>query len=63
MKIETIVGEVIKHVPGDHVGIHADNDTSKQSPIRSPRRAPARVRFWARSMVSASVAATPICAR
>ena len=26
-EIERIVGEVVKHIPGDHVGIHAHNDT------------------------------------
>src|SRR3979490_561035 len=26
---ETIVGEVTKHIPGDHVGIHAHNDTEQ----------------------------------
>jgi len=28
-EIETIVGEVIRHIPGDHVGIHAHNDTEQ----------------------------------
>ena len=28
-EVETIVGEVIKHIPGDHVGIHAHNDTEQ----------------------------------
>src|SRR6201991_1760131 len=28
-EIETIVGEVIKQIPGDHVGIHAHNDTEQ----------------------------------
>jgi 2-isopropylmalate synthase len=28
-EIETIVGEVIKHIPGDHIGIHAHNDTEQ----------------------------------
>src|SRR5215831_12704451 len=28
-EVETIVGEVIKHVPGSHVGIHAHNDTEQ----------------------------------
>ncbi len=28
-EIEQIVGEVIRHVPGDHVGIHAHNDTEQ----------------------------------
>jgi 2-isopropylmalate synthase len=28
-EIETIVGEVVKHVPGDHIGIHAHNDTEQ----------------------------------
>jgi 2-isopropylmalate synthase len=28
-EIEQIVGEVVKHVPGDHVGIHAHNDTEQ----------------------------------
>jgi 2-isopropylmalate synthase len=28
-EIETIVGEVIKRIPGDHVGIHAHNDTEQ----------------------------------
>jgi len=26
-EIEAIVGEVVKHIPGDHVGIHVHNDT------------------------------------
>ena len=26
---EAIVGEVVKHIPGDHVGIHAHNDTEQ----------------------------------
>ena len=28
-EVERIVGEVAKHVPGDHVGIHAHNDTEQ----------------------------------
>src|SRR5260370_25455761 len=28
-EIETIVGTVVKHVPGSHVGIHAQNDTQR----------------------------------
>src|ERR1700716_2074700 len=28
-EVETIVGEVVKHIPGDHVGIHAHNDTDQ----------------------------------
>src|SRR3989442_167550 len=28
-EVEKIVGEVVKHVPGDHVGIHAHNDTEQ----------------------------------
>lgn len=28
-EIEAIVGEVIRHVPGDHLGIHAHNDTEQ----------------------------------
>src|SRR3984957_2586280 len=28
-EVESIVGEVIKHIPGDHVGIHAHNDTDQ----------------------------------
>src|SRR5436190_12917967 len=28
-EVEQIVGEVVKHVPGDHVGIHAHNDTEQ----------------------------------
>lgn len=28
-EIETIVGEVLKRIPGDHVGIHAHNDTEQ----------------------------------
>src|SRR4029077_3219468 len=28
-EVETIVGEVTKHIPGDHVGIHAHNDTDQ----------------------------------
>src|SRR5260370_34685299 len=28
-EIETIVGDVVKHIPGDHVGIHAHNDTDQ----------------------------------
>ena len=28
-EVETIVGEVIKQIPGDHLGIHAHNDTEQ----------------------------------
>jgi len=28
-EIETIVAEVVKHIPGDHIGIHAHNDTEQ----------------------------------
>jgi 2-isopropylmalate synthase len=28
-EVETIVAEVVKHIPGDHVGIHAHNDTEQ----------------------------------
>src|SRR6476660_7142975 len=28
-EVEAIVGEVVKHMPGDHVGIHAHNDTEQ----------------------------------
>jgi len=28
-EVETIVAEVIKHIPGDHLGIHAHNDTEQ----------------------------------
>ncbi len=28
-EVEAIVGAVVKHVPGDHVGIHAHNDTEQ----------------------------------
>lgn len=28
-EVETIVREVVKHIPGDHVGIHAHNDTEQ----------------------------------
>lgn len=28
-EIEAIVGEVVKHIPGDHIGIHAHNDTEQ----------------------------------
>ncbi len=28
-EIEAIVGEVVKHIPGSHVGIHAHNDTEQ----------------------------------
>jgi 2-isopropylmalate synthase len=28
-EVESIVGEVVKHIPGDHVGIHAHNDTEQ----------------------------------
>src|ERR1700682_3827930 len=28
-EVETIVGDVIKHIPGGHVGIHAHNDTEQ----------------------------------
>jgi 2-isopropylmalate synthase len=28
-EVETIVGDVLKHIPGDHVGIHAHNDTEQ----------------------------------
>ena len=39
-EIERIVGEVVKHVPGDHLGIHAHNDT-EQAVAQSPAAAPA----------------------
>ena len=47
-EIEAIVTEVVKHIPGDHLGIHVHNDTDKAWPIRSPRCAPARARSRAR---------------
>src|SRR5882672_2271957 len=28
-EVESIVGEVVEHIPGDHVGIHAHNDTEQ----------------------------------
>ncbi len=28
-EVETIVADVVKHIPGDHVGIHAHNDTEQ----------------------------------
>src|SRR5207248_7747232 len=28
-EVEAVVGDVVKHVPGDHVGIHAHNDTEQ----------------------------------
>src|SRR3954469_24114016 len=28
-EVESIVGDVVKHIPGDHVGIHAHNDTEQ----------------------------------
>jgi 2-isopropylmalate synthase len=28
-RIETVVREVVKHIPGDHIGIHAHNDTEQ----------------------------------
>ena len=28
-EVETIVGEVVRHIPGGHVGIHAHNDTEQ----------------------------------
>jgi len=28
-EVETIVAEVVRHIPGDHVGIHAHNDTEQ----------------------------------
>jgi 2-isopropylmalate synthase len=28
-EVQAIVGEVVKHIPGDHVGIHAHNDTEQ----------------------------------
>ena len=28
-EVESIVAEVVKHIPGDHVGIHAHNDTEQ----------------------------------
>src|SRR6202047_3956563 len=28
-EVETIVGEMTKHIPGDHLGIHAHNDTDQ----------------------------------
>ena len=47
-EIEHIVGEVVKTIPGDHLGIHVHNDTDKAWPIRSPPYAPARARSRAR---------------
>jgi 2-isopropylmalate synthase len=61
-EVEEIVREVVKHVPGSHVGIHAHNDTRRWR-IRSPRCAPARARSRARSTASASAAATPTSCR
>jgi 2-isopropylmalate synthase len=28
-EVETIVSEIVKHIPGDHLGIHAHNDTEQ----------------------------------
>jgi 2-isopropylmalate synthase len=28
-EVEAVVGDVVKHIPGDHVGIHAHNDTEQ----------------------------------
>jgi 2-isopropylmalate synthase len=28
-EVEAIVGDIVKHIPGDHVGIHAHNDTEQ----------------------------------
>ncbi len=36
-EVEAIVGEVVKQIPGDHVGIHAHNDT-EQAVANSARR-------------------------
>ena len=63
-EVEAIVGEVVKTIPGDHVGIHAHNDTEQavaNSLVRG--RAPARARSRARSTGSASAAATPTSCR
>ena len=62
-EVERIVGKVYKMIPGDHVGIHAHNDT-EQAVANSfaAVRAGAR-RSRARSTGSASVAATPIWSR
>ena len=58
-EVERIVGEVCKQIPGDHLGIHAHNDTDRRWPIRSPRSARAPARSRARSTGSASAAAMP----
>ena len=47
-EIERIVAEVAKHVPGDHLGIHAITTRTMAWPIRSPRCARARGRSRAR---------------
>src|SRR6516162_10186172 len=56
-EVEKIVGEVVKVIPGDRVGIHAHNDT-EQAVANS--LAAARARSKARSTGWASAAATPI---
>ena len=59
-EVEKIVGEVCKQIPGDHVGIHAHNDTEQAvANAFAAVRAGAR-QFRARSTGSASAAATPI---
>src|SRR5258705_4657359 len=56
-EVETIVGEVVKHIPGDHLGIHAHNDTEQAvahffAAVRARARAdpgplePGRLRRW-----------------
>ena len=62
-EIERIVGEVVRHIPGDRIGIHTTTTPAPPSPARSPRsrRAPARSR--GRSVGSASAAATPTWSR
>jgi len=62
-EIESIVTDVVKHIPGDHIGIHAHNDTEQ-----AVANSLAAVRAGARqiqgtSTASASAAATPICVR
>ncbi len=47
-EIEAIVAEVAKAVPGDHLGIHAHDDTAMPWRTRSRRCAPACGRFRAR---------------
>ena len=58
-EIEAIVGAATAVVPGDHLGIHAHNDTEQAVANSLAAVRAGRGRFRARSMAWASAAATP----